>query len=253
LSPASDKLETKADPQKGLLGRFNSHFKAIAADTPSLVETALTLRYQVYCLERQFEDAGRHAEGLEQDDFDRHALHALLIHKGRDEAIGTARLILPEPRPDSLPILSLLRRTGIKAADFFPVRAAAEISRFAISKQVRRRADDNDADASAEQRSSLPALGLIQMLLRQSIDLGISYWTAVMEPRMMRMWISMGMRMETIGPLVSHHGLRQPCYCYLPEMLQAFEQLRPDNWAIVTNGGELHPAAVRDRAALFAA
>jgi hypothetical protein len=54
----------------------------------------------------------------------------------------------------------------------------------------------------------------------------------------------MGIRFHPIGPLVSYHGLRQPSYCYLPQMLRNLALTKPDCWALVTNNGELMSAPV---------
>lgn len=241
LSPAKDRED--------LLERFNIYFRAIAADTPALVETAMALRYQVYCLERKFEDANQHQDGLERDAYDSRSLHGLVIHRPRNEAIGTARLIFPGVRTNYLPIEQLLRRTGMNAAEYFPSESTAEISRFAISKDFRRRSVDAPGPGSvesiqAERRSNLPCLGLIQILLRQSLELGITHWTAVMEPQLLRMLAGMGIRFQPIGPLVSHHGLRQPSYCHVPQMLRTLAHTRPDHWAVVTDDGDLVPSPV---------
>ena len=37
------------------------------ASTPSLLDQVYRLRYQVYCVENDYEDAGRQAEGRETD------------------------------------------------------------------------------------------------------------------------------------------------------------------------------------------
>jgi N-acyl amino acid synthase of PEP-CTERM/exosortase system len=226
-----------------VLSRFNTYFLASPADTPELIEMAFALRYQVYCLERKFEDPKEHADHLERDEFDRRALHSLIFHRLRAEAIGTVRLILPEPRPDSLPIQQLLRKNGLDSSDYFQSERTAEISRFAISKEFRRRSLTEPFGATrqteTERRSNLPCLGLIQSILRQSLELGISSWTAVMEPQLLRMLASMGIQFMPIGPLVNHHGLRQPSFCDVPQMLKALEYQKPEYWAVVTNDGEL--------------
>jgi N-acyl amino acid synthase of PEP-CTERM/exosortase system len=87
-------------------------------------------------------------------------------------------------------------------------------------------------------------LGLLQVLLRQSIELGIDYWAAVMEPQLLRMLAMMGVRFHPIGPLVSYHGLRQPSFCHLPQMLRNLALTKPDCWSVVTNNGELMSAPV---------
>jgi N-acyl amino acid synthase of PEP-CTERM/exosortase system len=80
------------------------------------------------------------------------------------------------------------------------------------------------------------------MLLRQSVDLGIEYWAAVMEPQLLRMLALMGIRFQPIGPLVSYHGLRQPSFCHIPVMVRNLALTKPESWAIATNNGELMPA-----------
>jgi hypothetical protein len=49
-----------------------------------------------------------------------------------------------------------------------------------------------------------------------------------------------------VGPLVDHHGLRQPSYCNLIEMLERLKHERPDHWMVVTDGGALMPGDVLD-------
>jgi N-acyl amino acid synthase of PEP-CTERM/exosortase system len=117
----------------------------------------------------------------------------------------------------------------------------AEISRFAISKEFRRRGADPATGVTArpDRNGNLPCLGLLQILLRQSAELGVDYWAAVMEPTLLRMLAALGVRFQPVGPLVSYHGLRQPSYCYLPQMLRNLALTRPECWAVVTNNGEL--------------
>jgi N-acyl amino acid synthase of PEP-CTERM/exosortase system len=232
-----------SSPESDTLNRFNAGFRLVSANTRALMDAAFALRYQVYCIERQFEDPAQQLKGLETDQFDRHAVHSLLFHRCFEEAIGTARLILPGARPNSLPIQQLLKKNGLNAGDYFPAETAAEVSRFAVSKEFRRREigpeEPLSAQAERERRGYLPCLGLVQILLRQSVELGIEYWGAVMEPQLLRWMAMLGVRFLPIGPMVSHHGLRQPSYCHLPTMLRELERAKPEFWDVVTNSGEL--------------
>lgn len=232
-----------SSPESDPLNRFDAYFRLVSANTLSLMQAAFALRYQVYCVERRFEDPTMQLGGLETDQFDRHAVHSLLFHRACDEAIGTARLILPEARPNSLPIQKLLKKNGLNAGDYFPSDAVAEVSRFAVSKDFRRRDFGAEgpfsAEAERERRGYLPCLGLVQILLRQSIDLGVEYWGAVMEPQLLRWLAMLGICFEPIGPMISHHGLRQPSYCHLPTMLRDLAEAKPEFWDVVTNRGEL--------------
>ena len=54
-----------------LLARYNMYFRTQAAGTPESIEMALAIRYQVFCLERSFENPAQHSDHLEKDEFDR--------------------------------------------------------------------------------------------------------------------------------------------------------------------------------------
>jgi len=224
------------------LTRFNTYFRTSSADTAQLIETSFALRYQVYCLERQFEDPAEHANFQEKDEFDQHSVHSLIFYRPRAEAIGTVRIILADPELERLPIQKLLREIGLNPFDYFKSENTAEISRFAISKEFRRRHSSHLLAAEKhlpERKTNLPCLGLIQCILRRSLELGISTWAAMMEPQLLRMLASMGIRFLPIGPLVSHHGLRQPSFCDVPKMLKVLAYEKPENWVVVTDDGEL--------------
>jgi N-acyl amino acid synthase of PEP-CTERM/exosortase system len=223
-----------------ILDRYNNYFHTRSAGSSALIRIAQAIRYQVYCLERKFENEAEHDNGLECDDFDPQAVHALIFHRPTSEAIGTARLI-PLSGMDMLqPIRQLLHDNGLRARDHVPLATTAEVSRFAISNKFRRRGGD-DAGVAPECRSSLPCLGLIQELVRQSRARGLTHWAAVMEPKLLRMLAAMGIHFTPVGPLVSHHGLRQPSYCNLSEMLERLKAERPEHWMVVTQGGALVP------------
>jgi len=227
--------------QTDLLARYDNYFRTQLAATPALIRTAQAIRFQVYCLERKFENEAEHETRLESDAFDGGAVHALLYHRPTARAIGTARLI-PLSGMDTLqPIRQLLRENGMRARDHVPLATTAEVSRFAISNRLRRRGGGKEADTAPECRSGLPCLGLIQELLRQSVAHGYTHWAAVMEPKLLRMLAAMGIHFTSVGPLVSHHGLRQPSVCNLSEMLERLKQEHPDHWMVVTDGGALMP------------
>lgn len=233
--------------QDDLLARHNRYFEAKIADTPSLLATAHQLRYQVYCVERKFENPEEHQSGLETDEFDDRAVHGVLFHRPTGCAIGTVRMIVPQVRSvDSLPIMGLLREGGIELSDYLAIAQAVEISRFAISKDYRRRQGEEPGTLGevmtrreSIREGNLACLSLIQFLLRQSVATGVLYWTAVMEPKLLRMLASMGIRFTSIGSLVMHHGLRQPCYCHVPTMLNEVFRAHREYWDVLTDDGTL--------------
>ena len=65
----------------------------------------------------------------------------------------------------------------------------------------------------------------------------------MMEPTLLRMLAAMAIRFRAVGPLVEFHGLRQPCYCNLADILEAVRRERPAFWSVLTDGGVLLESA----------
>src|SRR5438067_13918716 len=87
------------------LSCYRENFEVVRASTPSLLDQVYRLRYQVYCVENDYEHPGRQAEGRETDIYDDRSVHALLIHRRSDAVTGTVRVILPgKDREPPLPI-----------------------------------------------------------------------------------------------------------------------------------------------------
>ena len=233
-------------PTESLLAQHNRYFSTVLADSSTLREAAHALRYQVYCLERKFENADEHPDGLEIDAYDAHAVQGVLFHRPTRSAMGAVRVILTkEDEPDSLPIQTLLRPSSLDLRDYVNLRQTIEISRFAISKEFRRRKSDQlepvaPTRADACRETNLAFLGLLQFVLRESVRHNMLFWTAVMEPKFLRLLARMGITYNPLGPMVVHHGIRQPCYCYLPDMLEHARQVQPECWEVLTDGGILH-------------
>jgi N-acyl-L-homoserine lactone synthetase len=210
--------------------RYKSYFRAEAVASADLLRMAYSLRYQVYCLERQFETPQLHPGRLETDAYDAQSVHGLLFYRPNDNAIGTSRLILPGRNARPLPVQAFLARSDTNLSGRFPWERSGEVSRFAISRLFR-------PDRTA--RSELPCLGLVQLILRLSRAHGITHWVALMTPALLRMLAMMGIEFAPVGPLVSCHGLRQPCGCEIAQMLETLSRKNPARWQLVTDGGSL--------------
>ena len=212
-----------------------------------LRDEVFRLRYQVYCVENPFEDADDNPDGLEQDAFDARGVHCLLLHKRSRAWAGAVRLILPngDDLAHSFALQDVCTDPLISDPKRFPVLQMAEVSRFCISKEFRKRQGDwlypesNDPEDRADERRVVPNmnLGLIEGLVQMSLDHGVLYWCAVMERPLLRLLARLGIHFEHIGPLVDYHGRRQPCVIKLDTMLRQVREERPDVWEILTDGG----------------
>lgn len=221
---------------------YDRHFVVVRADTPELLDRAYRLRHQVYCVENAFENPVECLAGRETDGDDARSEHVLLVHRRSGATAGTARVILPLPRhlPRPLPIGRLLGPRDRPVFLRLPLDQTAEISRYAVSKEFRRRAGEGRyADAgfscpstgpsagpsmgpAAGERRLMPFItfGLLRGILDICLENRISHLTAVMDPALVRILMRLGLDFAPIGGLVEHHGLRQPCVARLAELIQ---------------------------------
>jgi N-acyl amino acid synthase of PEP-CTERM/exosortase system len=115
---------------EALTAVYDQHFSVVPADTPALLDEAHALRYQVYCVEHQFEDPAKQVNNREVDAHDAHSVHAVLIHRATGKVVGCVRLILPgDDQTAELPMRSLLAPADRERFDQFDRKTTAEISR----------------------------------------------------------------------------------------------------------------------------
>jgi N-acyl amino acid synthase of PEP-CTERM/exosortase system len=233
---------------------YRSTFEALPADTPELLEAAQRLRYRVYCVENPFLPIADNPGERERDAYDSHSIQAVLIHRATGSIAGTIRLVLPRPGcvEGSLPIHAvcdhpLLRRPEVMAK-------TAEISRFAISKEFRRRAGDglygkflDPQQAHDEWRRIIPhlSLGLMSAALQLGTQLGMDHACAVMEPSLLRLLSRFGLHFAPLGPVVDYHGQRQPCHTSVADLIARLERERHDVWEVITDRGRFWKPALR--------
>lgn len=216
----------------------------VPADRPDRRRAVHGLRYQVYCVENAFEDAATHPDGLEADEFDGHAVHHLLQRRCDGAAIGTVRLILPvENRlKDCLPFSRLCQAVAPRLDLLLPLAQMAEVSRFCISKELRRRPGGPTVPGLRAALSRYATLGLIRGLIAASLERGVGHWCLVVEPPLLRFLAGLGLHFEPLGPLVDYHGLRQPCHANLATLIEGVRAHRPDVWEVITDDGRLVPS-----------
>src|SRR5438874_12100382 len=85
------------------LSCYRQHFEVVRADTPSLLDEAYRLRYQVYCVENRYEDPDQQVNGRGRAVSDDRSVHSLWIHRRSGVAAGTMRVIFPGPVTQDLP------------------------------------------------------------------------------------------------------------------------------------------------------
>jgi len=237
---------------------FGRHFDVVIARGGSLLDAAFRLRYQVYCVENPFENAAEHPDGREIDCEDDRSVHSIIRHRRTGAVAGTVRLILPDADPVSrpLPMQRLLDAASRSRVAPLPSATTAEISRFAVSKQFRRRrgeeryADVGIIDQQTElehERRLMPYLtyGLLRAAMRMGTEHGITHACAVMEPALLRLVRHLGFEFELLGAPVRYHGIRQPCFGKVSQVIEKVRWKNPDLWRYMT-GFEVPKRAPRE-------
>ena len=235
-----------------LADAYSAIFEAVPADTAALRDECFRTRYQVYCVENDFLPAADYPDGREIDQHDGRSLHGLLRYRRNGATVGTIRVVLPESGAPPLPMYRVCQETGLPASLLPPIGETAEISRFSISRQFRQRAGDDlygrvyqQAELARDERRVIPhmTLGLIGLAVRLSQGSGVENVCAIMEPSLIRLLGSIGIRWHTVGPLVDYHGMRQPCVTRLDELLAGIEAERPEIFEVIAETGAQSTAA----------
>jgi N-acyl amino acid synthase of PEP-CTERM/exosortase system len=236
------------DDQFDIANAYTRYFDVVRADTATLLDEVYRLRYQVYCIENAFENPAEHPDRRERDEYDHRSVHTLLRHRPTGTFAGAVRVILPgtEEMLQPLPVEAVLASEGRVLPKRLPRRTTAEISRFLVSKEFRRRrgeeryADGGTSSGAAqrafEERRTAPYItfGLLGGALDLCTQFGVTHICAMMEPALIRILRRSGVEFEEIGAPIEHHGLRQPCVARLRDLVERNRTTRTLLWQCVS-------------------
>lgn len=234
--------------------KFHDIFEMVAATDAAMKESVYRLRYQVYCLETGYEDAGRFPDGLEMDEYDQYSEHFIIRHRQSNECAATTRLILPDSNaPDRLYPMELhARLERLDLLEGIPRHRIAEVSRFCVSEHFKRREGEshtlagvgphtplNPPDCGNDKRvfANYITLALITCGIRMSIQHGITYLYAFMELPFARLLRGLGLHFIPLGPLVEYHGRRRPYFIKVADLLAGAKLNNIEIWKMLTNNG----------------
>jgi len=241
-----------------LFDTFHDHFEMVPANTLGLMETAFRIRYQVYCVERSFEDQCAFPDQMETDEYDLHSVQTLLRCKASGQYPGMVRLVLPNPVDPNTPLpMERFCQSGMQASGIdlssIPRESLAEVSRFSISKELKNLCSNKPAislvgaeraqDEEGVDTRMMPhiTLGLFAGIVRMSAQNNITHWLSVMEPTFLRFLTRYGIYFQKTGPVVDYHGRRQPAVASIDSVLSGIYTHRKDAWEIITDFGNVWP------------
>ncbi|WP_137936284.1 PEP-CTERM/exosortase system-associated acyltransferase [Chitinivorax sp. B] len=212
---------------------FSRYFYFGKIDNTPLLQESFKLRYQVYCLEKNFLSASHFENGKECDRYDRDSVHFAAIDQF-EQVVGTIRLVGEHTHRYPLQEHCQLSIPAIP-------HSAVEISRLAVSKNYRRRASDDDYGASNDYVSMPVHVKESNARMRPEIVMGlykavfqccrqhqIKYLLAAMESGLLRLLNRMGMGFMPIGPEVDYYGPVRPYMLSIDEYERSLRVMRPD-------------------------
>jgi N-acyl-L-homoserine lactone synthetase len=173
-------------------------------DEPRLLDQSYRLRYQVYCVERGFLDAGDYPDGREVDEFDTHSVHLGLLDAGGD-VIGTARLI--KPNPHGFPMFRHCAFFPEVMPPDAPHVIPVEVSRLAISRRYMR-----------HRRRSEPLCDLVKAMVVGARRVGANHLIAASEAALARRLVQFGFPYRIGGPTADYYGPVAACLMNLDEL-----------------------------------
>src|SRR5215210_5367203 len=175
-------------------------------DHPQLLTDSYRLRYQVYCVEREFLNRDNYPEQLEVDEFDRYAWHFGTIDStGR--LVATARLV-----PPSILGLPLFRRCSIFPEEvelYMSHQGIVEVSRLSMSRTALNAGISAGPSGSSVRpkavRNSV-SYSLYRGLYQESKRAGLTHWAVATEASLQRAVGGYGFPFRAIGPAIDYFG-----------------------------------------------
>jgi N-acyl amino acid synthase of PEP-CTERM/exosortase system len=205
--------------------RLGEHYCAGPIDdVPELLERSYHLRYQVYCLERNFLPAEDYPCGLEIDAFDQHAIHIGALDRG-GELAGTVRLVKASGL--GLPMFPYCTLFPDEAAGQAATPGVVEIGRLSVSRSYRRRRNDGITFANArggysgrERRRHRDEifLTMTRALYQESKRIGATDWLVATEKSLQRLLAQYGFPFRQVGPERDYFGVVAPYRMNLDEL-----------------------------------
>jgi len=167
----------------------------------ALLQDSYRLRYQVYCVERQFLPAAEYPQGVEIDEFDPQSVHVGVTNL-HGHLAGTARLILPIG--ERLPTLEHCADVTVANRGLWASNARwVEASRLAVSRHY------GAADRADGDRAHV-FLTILKGLYQASKRLEATHWIVSIERSLHRLLARAGFPFRQVGPAFDYMGIVAP-------------------------------------------
>jgi N-acyl amino acid synthase of PEP-CTERM/exosortase system len=222
-------------------------------DAPDLLAQSYRLRYEVYCVERNFLPAADYPSGLESDEFDAHALHVGALDRfgelaGTSRAVKVSGLGLPLFRHCT----AFPHETEFHGAN----PRLVEVGRLVVGQSYRRRRNDvvsvtangsksdRITDSRHGERRSVgndAFMTVLEALYQATGRIGATHWLTAMEEPLRRALAEQGFPFRAFGPETEYYGRVIPYQMALKDLDAAILSGRFPGLEIFAAGAEPEP------------
>lgn len=195
----------------------NNSYEVILADTEESKNIHYNLRYQIFCMEKGFEEAGKFQDEMEKDVYDDNAIHFLV--KSNNRWIGTFRLVIDQF--GSLPFQKVSAPDSLKLIQ--GDLQAAEFSRLGILRPFQKLRNGQPPKESFENESDV-MLKMLHAARDYCRANGIGHIICFCRRSISRVLKQFGLQAHSIGTVISYRGPRIPFVFNLAD-IQAFDSI----------------------------
>jgi N-acyl amino acid synthase of PEP-CTERM/exosortase system len=173
----------------------------------SLLTESFRLRYQVYCVERQFLQAADYPRGLEFDQFDEASVHVGAVD-GDGRLAGTARVVLPVN--GTLPTLTHCTSSPLAEPLWGRTQRWVEVSRLSVSRSYGRTNHHPSMRAQGVRDRGDILLAVTKAAFLASKRLGATHILVSIERSLARVLTRNGFPFCQVGPQFDYLGAVAP-------------------------------------------
>lgn len=221
-----------------LVAQFHEFFSVHLVSDQALRDQVYQVRYRVYCEEFGYESVDAFPDKKEQDDFDVHASHCLIIHKSSGYPAGCVRLIPAETKDASIELPMEKYCNGSLNSEAFDQinenrERLCEISRLAVDRLFRKRRSEGTSPLgnidglkfNEGEKRLFPMIAVSAFLATTALTelTGKTRVIAMMEPFLPRLLERSGLYFSKVGESVDYHGMRAPYYIETQSALQTMK------------------------------
>lgn len=206
---------------------FDETFRVCFADTPFGVALHQRIRYQVFCLDKGFEDPHAFSSAHETDAWDDHSAHFVVQNRQTLQWVAATRVVIPhqgQPLPvDSLGAFDrhLLPDPDIRIGEISRFCIIGNRSQIEVNSLLEPGPDSLGAwgiGAVGRPQQFEVTLGMMRAAGIYALKRDIDYCVMLITDAFARMLRTLGVPLRQVGPVREHRGMRT---AYLVDMRAA--------------------------------